>query len=109
MIKNYVKTLFVDVIFGFVAAIFVWVIADKFLCKLDYEVTKATLNAIGGSLVSDITYENMEEIGGFAGALYKICKLLKPHINFCILFGLRFIFAYLAGDYKFKNKEVSND
>lgn len=113
-VKSTAGKLIVDIVFGLIAAVFVWLIADKVLVPFIFDIAKtaaeaaATL-AIGAERAAemsrDLTWEN---ISGIGGTIIRVLKALKPHITFAVLFGIRFIVAYISGSYKY-GKEVLND
>lgn len=112
--KEYFKTtlgkLIVDIVFGLIAAVFVWLIADKVLVPFIFDISKtaaeiATTAALGAERAAEATKElTPENIGGIGGTVIHILKALKPHIGFSILFGLRFIIAYVSGGYGWRSK-----
>lgn len=76
-----------DVLFGFIASVFVYYIMGSLVPM----IFTTQLNALSGAIKLSVIFDS---------------DLMK-HIfsiwhNFCILFGIRFIVAYITGNYKFK-------
>lgn len=113
-VKSTVGKLVVDIVFGLIAAVFVWLIADKVLVPFVFDIAKTAAEAtatltIGAERAAEMSRElTCDNVGGIGGTIIHVLEALKPHIAFAILFGIRFIVAYISGSYKYE-KEVLND
>lgn len=86
IIKRICSSLIGDIIFGFVASIFVYYI----LGELVPAIFTTQLEAMSGALKLSILFDK---------SLMK--EIFSVWHNFCILFGIRFIVAYITGNYSF--------
>lgn len=82
--------LIVDVVFGLVAAVFAYFILGTIIP----EMVSTSIDAFNGAVHFEFLVD-----------AEKMKKIFSIWHNFCILFGIRFVVAYIAGAYNLKFKK----
>ena len=84
---DFAINLITDVLFGFIASVFLYYIMGYLIPM----IFTTHLNAMSGALKLSIIFD--------ADLMKKVFSIWH---NFCILFGIRFVVAYITGNYNFK-------
>lgn len=105
MNKPLVKAIISDIIFGIVAALFISLIAKCILIPFVFDISKTAMELtatalVGAKQAADASAElTIDTIGGVGGIIIHVLQKLNILTTFSLLFGIRFVVAYISGGY----------